>query len=72
MALEGIIAVLSVFGLSPAIVFTFIYKSKKAKIELEKLKYQKEILELELIKDEKKIVRLEAENRHLDKVIDKS
>ncbi len=65
-----IIAILSVFGLLPAIVFTFIYKLKKAKSELEALKYKKEILELELLKDEKKIIRLEAENRKLDRVLD--
>ena len=50
--LTGILAILSVFGIAPAIIGTFIFKITKNKREkeIEKLKYQKEILELEIQK----------------------
>jgi len=66
IAIAGII---SVFGIAPAIIFSFIYKVKKNKHELKKMQYQKEILELEVEKQNNQIKLLEEENRKLDKII---
>ena len=65
-----IIATLSLFGLFPGIIFYFIYKSKKARYEIDALRYKKEIAELETLKEETKIRRLEAENKMLDRNIE--
>jgi cell division protein FtsB len=70
--MEIIIALLSVFIGLPAILFTFIYKSKKNKSDIEKLKYQKEILELEIEKENRHIKLLEEENKKLDKIINEN
>ena len=67
--MEGVIAIVALFMVMPAILFSFLYKVKKNKHEVEKLKYQKEILELEMKKDEIKMILLEEENRKLDKII---
>jgi hypothetical protein len=64
-AWTGIIGMLSCFVVLPGIIFSFIYHSKKNKIELEKLKYQKELMELEVKK-------LEAENTKYDNIINES
>jgi hypothetical protein len=65
--LTGIIAILSLFVGLPAILLSFLYHSKKNrdKLQIEKLKYQKELMELEVKK-------LEAENRKYDNIINES
>jgi Na+-translocating ferredoxin:NAD+ oxidoreductase RnfG subunit len=68
-SLIEIIAVLSVFVLAPGIVFGFVYKNKKNKIDLQKMQYQKEILELELEKERTQLKLLEAENTKYDNII---
>jgi hypothetical protein len=60
--IAGIVAIISVFGVAPAIVFHFIYKSKK-------LKYQKELLELEIEKQKNELKLLEEENKKYDRII---
>jgi len=59
--------------LCPAIIFGFIYLMRKQKIDIEKLKLQKELKELEIQKDELHIRLLQEENRKYDLIIkDKS
>jgi beta-lactamase regulating signal transducer with metallopeptidase domain len=55
----------------PKTIFQFIgiQNKHKRELELEKLKYQKEILELELEKQRNEIKLLEEENRKYDKII---
>jgi len=65
----GIVAIISVFGIAPAILFSFLYKTTKDKHELKKMQYQKEILELEVEKQNNQIKLLEEENKKLDRVI---
>jgi hypothetical protein len=50
MDVTEIIAIISTLVIAPVIIFSFIYKVKKNKHDIEKLKYQKEILELEIVK----------------------
>jgi hypothetical protein len=69
MDIAGIIAIISSLVIAPALVFSFIYKLKKNKYDIERLKYQKEILELELLKQNNEIKLLEEENRKYDKII---
>ena len=69
MEITGIIAIISVFGIAPAILFSFLYKITKDKHELKKMQYQKEILELEVEKQNNQIKILEEENKKLDKII---
>jgi hypothetical protein len=67
-----IIAIISNCVVLPGIIFTFIYKNKKNKTEIEKMKYQKEILELEIEKENLNIKKLEEENRKYDKIINEN
>jgi chaperonin cofactor prefoldin len=67
--MEGIVAILSLFVVLPGIIFSFIHHAKKQKVEVEKLKYQKEILELEVQKQNNQIKLLEEESKKLDKII---
>jgi len=69
MDLVAIVAIISLFGIAPAIIFSFIYKITKNKHELKKMQYQKEILELEVEKQNNQIKLFEEENRKLDRVI---
>ena len=69
MEITGIVAIISVFGIAPAILFSFLYKTTKDKHELKKMQYQKEILELEVEKQNNQIKLLEEENKKLDKII---
>ena len=69
MDATAIVAIISVFGIAPAILFSFIYKVKKDKQELKKMQYQKEILELEVKKQNNQIKILEEENKKLDQII---
>jgi len=67
--ITGIVAIISVFGIAPAILFSFLYKTTKDKHELKKMQYQKEILELEVEKQKNQIKLLEEENKKLDQII---
>ena len=69
MEITGIVAIISVFGIAPAILFSFLYKTTKDKHELKKMQYQKEILELEVEKQKNQIKLLEEENKKLDQII---
>jgi len=69
MDVTAIVAIISVFGIAPAVLFSFIYKITKNKHELKKMQYQKEILELEVEKQNNQIKLLEEENKKLDKII---
>ena len=69
MEITGIVAIISVFGIAPAILFSFLYKTTKDKHELKKMQYQKEILELEVEKQNNQIKILEEENKKLDQII---
>jgi cell division protein FtsB len=70
--LEAIVGTISSLIILPGIIFLFVYHSKKQKLEVEKLKYQKEILELEIEKENTKIKSLEEENKKLDKIINET
>jgi len=67
----GLMAVIGIFFVLPKYVFRFIGDRDKHKreMEVEKLRYQKEILELELEKQRNEIKLLEEENRKYDKII---
>ena len=71
MVLTEVIALISLFFGLPGIIGFFIYKNKKNKLEIEKIKYQKEILELEIEKENIKLKTLEEENKKLDTIINK-
>jgi hypothetical protein len=68
----GIIAIVAIFVILPKTVLSFIGKTGKHKreIELEKIKYQKEILELEVVKQNNRLRLLEAENKKYDKILE--
>ena len=67
------IEVLGVIGLV-SIVLSFIRKNAKHKreVELEKIKYQKEILALEVEKQKNEILLLEQESKKYDDIINNS
>jgi flagellar biosynthesis/type III secretory pathway M-ring protein FliF/YscJ len=64
-----IVAILAIFIGAPAIVFSFIWNTKKSSNEMKKLQYEKEIMELELKKEELQIKRLEEENKKYDHLL---
>jgi hypothetical protein len=68
-ALISITAILAIFIGAPALVFSFVWHTKKSGNEVKKLQYQKEIMELELKKEELQIKRLEEENKKYDNVL---
>jgi len=70
----GLMAVIGVFIVLPKTIFQFVGSQNRHKreMEVEKLKYQKEILELELEKQRNEIRLLEEENRKYDNVINNS
>lgn len=68
--IQGIIAIISIFVVTPSIVFGFILLSKKEKNRLDALRYQKELAEIELRRDELKLRLLEAENAKYDRLIE--
>lgn len=53
----------------PGMTFAFIYALRRSKVEVDKLRLQKEILELELKRDELKVLALTEENRKYDAVL---
>ena len=67
-----VLGILSSLIVTPGMIFFFIYKLKKNKSDVEKLKYQKEILELEIRKQEIKLQTLKQENQQLDRIIEQS
>jgi hypothetical protein len=69
MDIVGLVSVISIFVVLPGIIFFTSYMKKKARIELEKIQYQKEILELEIQKNETSLKMLEEENRKYDRLI---
>ncbi|GHU07414.1 hypothetical protein FACS1894151_01710 [Spirochaetia bacterium] len=66
----GVIAILTIFIGTPAIIGYAVYKIKQDNHETERLRIQKEIQELELAKERIQIERLELESRRYDSVID--
>jgi hypothetical protein len=70
--LVPIIAIVSIFIGLPGIVFSFIYKHQKNRLEIKKLEYQKDILALELEKQRGQITLLEEENKKYDTIINRS
>ena len=63
-----IIMMLSVVAIVAIAAYTDNLKNKR-KIELEKMKYQKQILELEIVHQNNQIKLLEEENKKLDRMI---
>jgi hypothetical protein len=72
MDATGIVAIVSLFVILPAILIPILGSNAKHKREkdVEKLRYQKEILELEIEKENIHLKQLETENKNLDKLID--
>ena len=74
MGLDWLVAALAIIGVFivlPKTIFGYIGDQNKHKreIEVEKLKYQKEILELEIEKQRNQIKLLEEENKKYDSII---
>ena len=67
----GILAIIALFIILPTTIITSVRKNSmhKRQIELEKLKYQKEMMELELEKQRTELKLLQEENKNLDKII---
>jgi spore coat polysaccharide biosynthesis predicted glycosyltransferase SpsG len=67
----GIVAIVALFIVLPSMIITAVRKNSRHKreVELEKLKYQKEILELEIEKQNYQIKLLEQENKKYDNII---
>jgi cell shape-determining protein MreC len=65
------LAIIGIFIVLPKTIFRYISDQNKHKrqMEMEKLRYQKEILELEIEKQRNEIKLLEEENRKYDKII---
>ena len=70
----GIFAIIALFVILPKTILSFISNNRKhaREIELEKIKYQKEILQLELEKQRNELKLLEEENKKYDKIINNS
>jgi hypothetical protein len=66
----AIISVICLFVIAPSIVFTFIYMSKKAKIEVDLLKYKRDMMEIDLEKEKVHLKLIEAENLKYDRIIE--
>jgi hypothetical protein len=67
MGFEGVIAILSLFVGLPGIICTFLYYSKKNRLDVKKLEFQKEALELENKKLQLQL--LEEESKKYDRLI---
>lgn len=65
----AIISVICFFVIAPSIVFTFFYMSKKTKIEVELLKYKRDMMEIDLEKEKVHLKLIEAENLKYDRII---
>jgi hypothetical protein len=69
MNVTEVVSIVSTLVVAPAIVFLFIYKIKKNKTDIEKLKYEKEVLELEIEKQNNQMKLLAKESEKYDKLI---
>jgi hypothetical protein len=71
---SGILAIVALFIVLPSMIISAVRKNSRHKreIELEKLKYQKEIMELEIEKQNNQIKLLEEENKKYDNIINGS
>jgi len=69
MDLTAAFAIFCVFIAAPTIVFTFIHLNKRNRLEVDKLRYRKEILELEIAKEDAHTRALVEENRKYDHLI---
>ncbi len=56
-----IVAVVSVFGVAPAIVFNFVYRMRKLKVEEKDIEARTEQLHLEIERDRIRLAIIEAE-----------
>jgi hypothetical protein len=65
-----ILGIISSLIITPAIVFGFIFLMRKAKTDVEKLKYQKEIIQLEMQKEELHLKTILEENKKYDKLLE--
>lgn len=65
-----IVAMLSLFIVAPAIVFTFLRLNKRDKNQIEMMRIKKEMLELEIRKEEVKKEALIEENHKYDRIIE--
>ncbi len=70
MEIIPIISILSIFVAAPAIVFSFIYLSRKNKLRVEELRYKRDMMALELEKDRIHAQLIEAENAKYDRIIE--
>jgi short subunit fatty acids transporter len=68
--MEGILAVLGIFIISPIALFAFLHHKKKMKVDLQKLEHEKDILAMELHKEQLIIERMSLENKMLDRKIE--
>jgi hypothetical protein len=70
----GIVTIVAIFIVLPSMIISAQRKNSRHKreVELEKLKYQKEILELEIQKQNSQIKLLEEENKKYDNIINRS
>ena len=72
MEIVPVVSVLSIFVFAPAIVFSFIYFSKKSKLKVEEMRYRRDIMALELEKERLRLQLIEAENAKYDRIIEDS
>ena len=70
----GILAVIALFIILPSTLLSSVMKNIKHKreMELEKLKYQKEMLALEIEKQKNEILLLQEESKKYDRIISNS
>ncbi|MDR1868273.1 MAG: hypothetical protein LBQ77_08445 [Treponema sp.] len=64
-----LVAIASIFVLLPAIVFSFIYKTNKDKIDLKKIELQAKTLTLEIEKQRIYLETLKEENKKYDSLL---
>jgi hypothetical protein len=69
MEIVPIVSVISLFVIAPAIVFSFIYLSKKSKLRVEEMRYKRDMMALEVEKDRIHLQMIEAENLKYDRII---
>jgi hypothetical protein len=70
MDMTAIIALLTIFGVAPLIVFGFILLAKRGRNQVEIMRVKRDIAELEVKKEEAKARALIEENRKYDRIID--
>jgi len=70
MDMTAVTALVSIFIISPIIVFGFILLAKRGKNTVEIMRMKRDIAEIELKKEEAKARTLVEENRKYDRIID--